>query len=250
MRGPTQTIVSPRTARAAVFDEPVRRAGIHRRDSSVGPNVSDYRAPWALLPEGWKRDVRIAVTGDGTISAVEPESARDGATALAGPVLAGMPNAHSHVLQRALAGRAEGAGPQGDSFWSWRETMYAFTRRSNRTNSKRSRRARTSRCSKPASRASRSFTTYTTRASGRPYPRASEMAERVLAAAARRPGSRSRCCPFSTAMATSASNRRMRRSSASCSISSRSARCGTILRPRRADWPRSGSGSRRIRCAR
>jgi formimidoylglutamate deiminase len=90
--------------------------------------VSDYRAPWALLPEGWKRDVRIAVAADGAIAAVEPDSPQGVATRLAGPVVAGMPNAHSHVLQRALAGRSEGAGRAGDSFWSWRETMYAFTR--------------------------------------------------------------------------------------------------------------------------
>jgi formimidoylglutamate deiminase len=78
------------------------------------------------LPEGWKRDVRVDVAPDGTIAAVETDSVRADATLLAGPVIAGMPNAHSHVLQRALAGRAEGAGGAGDSFWSWRETMYAF----------------------------------------------------------------------------------------------------------------------------
>ena len=89
--------------------------------------MSDYRAPWALLPDGWKRDVRIAVATDGTIAALETDCGADGAALLAGPVLAGMPNAHSHVLQRALAGRAEGAGRAGDSFWSWRETMYGLT---------------------------------------------------------------------------------------------------------------------------
>jgi formimidoylglutamate deiminase len=89
--------------------------------------VSDYRAPWALLPDGWRRDVRIAVAPDGTIAAVEPDWGGGDAALLAGPVVAGMPNAHSHVLQRALAGRAEGAGRDGDSFWSWREKMYGLT---------------------------------------------------------------------------------------------------------------------------
>jgi formimidoylglutamate deiminase len=65
----------------------------------------------------------------GMLARIVPASSRDGATLLAGPVIAGMPNAHSHVAQRALAGRAEGAGPAGDSFWSWRETMYAFIER-------------------------------------------------------------------------------------------------------------------------
>ncbi|WP_036114013.1 MULTISPECIES: formimidoylglutamate deiminase [Luteibacter] len=41
-------------------------------------------------------------------------------------VLPGMPNLHSHAFQRAMAGMAERRGPGEDSFWTWRETMYAF----------------------------------------------------------------------------------------------------------------------------
>src|SRR6185436_1293168 len=41
-------------------------------------------------------------------------------------VLPGMPNLHSHAFQRAMAGLAERRGPGEDSFWTWRETMYAF----------------------------------------------------------------------------------------------------------------------------
>jgi formimidoylglutamate deiminase len=41
-------------------------------------------------------------------------------------VLQGMPNLHSHAFQRAMAGLAERRGRSEDSFWSWRETMYAF----------------------------------------------------------------------------------------------------------------------------
>ncbi|MET0934766.1 MAG: amidohydrolase family protein, partial [Luteibacter sp.] len=37
-----------------------------------------------------------------------------------------MPNLHSHAFQRAMAGLAERRGPGEDSFWTWRETMYAF----------------------------------------------------------------------------------------------------------------------------
>ncbi len=40
-----------------------------------------------------------------------------------------MPNAHSHVVQRELAGRTERAGPKGDSFWTWRTAMYDFVER-------------------------------------------------------------------------------------------------------------------------
>ncbi|MET0255404.1 MAG: formimidoylglutamate deiminase [Luteibacter sp.] len=41
-------------------------------------------------------------------------------------VVPGMPNLHSHAFQRAMAGLAERRGPGEDSFWTWRETMYAF----------------------------------------------------------------------------------------------------------------------------
>ena len=39
----------------------------------------------------------------------------------------GMPNLHSHAFQRALAGRTgRGRSADGDSFWTWRQAMYAF----------------------------------------------------------------------------------------------------------------------------
>ncbi|MEO7936061.1 MAG: amidohydrolase family protein, partial [Dokdonella sp.] len=37
-----------------------------------------------------------------------------------------MPNLHSHAFQRAMAGLAERRGDPADSFWTWREVMYAF----------------------------------------------------------------------------------------------------------------------------
>jgi formimidoylglutamate deiminase len=40
-----------------------------------------------------------------------------------------MVNLHSHAFQRAMAGLAERRGPGEDSFWTWRETMYAFAAR-------------------------------------------------------------------------------------------------------------------------
>ena len=43
--------------------------------------------------------------------------------------LPGMPNLHSHAFQRAMAGLAERRGPGDDSFWTWREAMYAFASR-------------------------------------------------------------------------------------------------------------------------
>jgi len=79
----------------------------------------------ALLPDGWARDVRIAVAS-GRIASVEagvPAHAGDERVAI---LLPGMPNLHSHAFQRGMAGLAETRGPGSDSFWSWREVMYRF----------------------------------------------------------------------------------------------------------------------------
>jgi formiminoglutamate deiminase len=82
----------------------------------------------ALLPSGWARDVRIAVT-DGTIVSVAASTRRDGAERVSGIAVPGLPNLHSHAFQRAMAGLAERRGPQADSFWTWREVMYGFLAR-------------------------------------------------------------------------------------------------------------------------
>ena len=50
-------------------------------------------------------------------------------SALAGPLLPGMPNLHSHAFQRAMAGLAEEALNPEDSFWTWRELMYRLVGR-------------------------------------------------------------------------------------------------------------------------
>lgn len=70
----------------------------------------------------WQTGVRLAVGAGGRLVAAEAEQAP---TSL-GWVLPGMPNLHSHAFQRAMAGLAERRGPGDDSFWTWRETMYAF----------------------------------------------------------------------------------------------------------------------------
>lgn len=85
-------------------------------------------APAALLPDGWAEAVRFELAADGSLATVTPGASADGAERLAGPVLPGMPNLHSHAFQRALAGFAEVADPgrPGGDFWTWRETMYRF----------------------------------------------------------------------------------------------------------------------------
>jgi formimidoylglutamate deiminase len=79
----------------------------------------------ALLPGGWARDVRLALDAGGALASCAPGDAA-GAETLAGTVLPGMPNLHSHAFQRAMAGLTERAGGGEDSFWGWREIMYRF----------------------------------------------------------------------------------------------------------------------------
>ncbi|HTN27338.1 MAG TPA: formimidoylglutamate deiminase [Burkholderiales bacterium] len=83
----------------------------------------------ALLPEGWARDVRIEVDARGNFAAIQAQSTPQGAERLAGPVLPGMANVHSHAFQRAMAGLAEVRGGHDDDFWTWRELMYQFVAR-------------------------------------------------------------------------------------------------------------------------
>ena len=88
--------------------------------------MKNYFAREALLPRGWARDVVISVD-KGDIVAVAANSR--GGEKLAGPVLPGMANLHSHAFQRAMAGLTEMRGPGDDDFWTWRELMYRFVER-------------------------------------------------------------------------------------------------------------------------
>ncbi len=86
--------------------------------------------PFALLPSGWARDVAVEVDAAGMIVGVEADVDADVAVAgtrLDGAVVPAMPNLHSHAFQRALAGRTGLVAPgHDDSFWTWRQAMYAF----------------------------------------------------------------------------------------------------------------------------
>jgi formimidoylglutamate deiminase len=84
----------------------------------------------ALLPQGWARDVRIAIV-DGMIAALDTDVEPDAGDERHRIALAGLPNLHSHGFQRGMAGLAETRGPAADSFWTWREVMYRFLGRMN-----------------------------------------------------------------------------------------------------------------------
>ncbi|MER8582755.1 formimidoylglutamate deiminase [Mesorhizobium sp. M1423] len=82
-------------------------------------------AEQALLPDGWRSDVRIVIS-DGKIATAEANTSPLPGDERHSILLSGMPNLHSHAFQRGMAGLAELRGPSADSFWNWREVMYRF----------------------------------------------------------------------------------------------------------------------------
>jgi formiminoglutamate deiminase len=88
--------------------------------------MTTYWAEQALLPTGAAKSVRFEVQDDrfGAVSSdLDPQP---GDQLVAGLVLPGFANSHSHAFHRALRGRTQaGSG----SFWTWRERMYAIASR-------------------------------------------------------------------------------------------------------------------------
>lgn len=83
----------------------------------------------ALLPDGWRDDVLLTHAGGvvtgldvGVAPAFDDER-------VAGVVVPGVGNLHSHAFQRGFAGLTERRGEgASDHFWTWREEMYRFAR--------------------------------------------------------------------------------------------------------------------------
>jgi|AntDeeMinimDraft_5_1070356.scaffolds.fasta_scaffold00251_11 formimidoylglutamate deiminase len=92
-----------------------------------GP-VQQLHAGRVLLPEGWVHDVRLTLDERGMILDVERGVDPGAAIRLAGPVIPGMVNVHSHAFQRLIAGFTDIAERPDDSFWTWREAMYRAVR--------------------------------------------------------------------------------------------------------------------------
>jgi formimidoylglutamate deiminase len=107
-------------------------------ESATGNRVDpggDFWAAQAWVDGDWQQGVLLRVDGTGHWSEIRPGVAvpPPNATVLAGPVLPGLINAHSHAFQRAFAGLAERLAekPAGgaDDFWSWRDRMYGVALR-------------------------------------------------------------------------------------------------------------------------
>jgi formiminoglutamate deiminase len=79
----------------------------------------------ARLEAGWQADVRLRIA-DGRITAIETAATPSDGDVRVDTLLPALANLHSHAFQRAMAGMTERRGPGADSFWTWRERMYAF----------------------------------------------------------------------------------------------------------------------------
>lgn len=89
----------------------------------MAETVKTFSFARVLLSSGWASSVEIAVGQDGLITKVS-KLAKGAEPEVKQPAIPAMPNAHSHVFQRAFAGKSERKGPQGDDFWAWREAIY------------------------------------------------------------------------------------------------------------------------------
>jgi len=89
--------------------------------------TQNFHAQWAWRgAESAVANVRIGVS-NGLITSVEDGvDAQAGDECIAGVVMPGFVNAHSHAFHRALRGRTHGGA--GD-FWSWRTPMYEIANR-------------------------------------------------------------------------------------------------------------------------
>jgi formimidoylglutamate deiminase len=82
-------------------------------------------APRAWVGGRWRDAVLLRVDDAGCWAEVVPDTpAPPAAQVLAGAVLPGLVDAHSHAFQRAFVGQAERRESDHDDFWSWRDRMY------------------------------------------------------------------------------------------------------------------------------
>ena len=90
-----------------------------------------YRLKAAFLADGWDHDTLVTVSERGIITGIERGGGNpaESAEQVSGIVVPGMPNAHSHAFQRAMAGDTEYRLSARDSFWTWRQSMYSLANR-------------------------------------------------------------------------------------------------------------------------
>lgn len=108
-----------------IHNNPSDKRNFGLREEKGIASMARLHAELALLPEGWRQNVRLTIEA-GRLAGVEAgveAAAEDERHKVFVPA---MSNLHSHAFQRAMAGLSEVRGPGDDSFWSWRTLMYKF----------------------------------------------------------------------------------------------------------------------------
>lgn len=84
----------------------------------------------AFTGTDWRRDLTLAVDERGHFAELPAPKPDDDirTQTIHGVAVPGFVNAHSHAFQRGFAGLAECRITGRDSFWTWRDAMYEFTR--------------------------------------------------------------------------------------------------------------------------
>ena len=85
--------------------------------------MNSYFFKSALLPSGWHSNIRVTVD-NGYYHTVAVDQSPQSTDQVLTCVIPQMPNVHSHVFQRAMAGLSEYRSASEDDFWSWRDLMY------------------------------------------------------------------------------------------------------------------------------
>lgn len=88
--------------------------------------MNNYLFKQALLPNGWQDNVRVTIDSDRLFKSIAINSERQADDIELDCVIPSMPNCHSHVFQRTMAGLTEYKTSDHDSFWSWRDLMYKY----------------------------------------------------------------------------------------------------------------------------
>ena len=100
--------------------------------------MKHLRPDYVYTPQGLQTDMVISITGEGRIGSLSHQNlgAQPVASSEIVPLhgvalLPGFVNTHSHVFQRALRGHTHRPLSKHDTFWTWRNAMYAEAQKLN-----------------------------------------------------------------------------------------------------------------------
>ena len=83
----------------------------------------------AFTGKTWIHGLSVNIGAGGVITLTARDDNPDAFPIIAGPVVPGITNLHSHAFQYAMAGLTETRRDPYDTFWSWRKMMYHFALR-------------------------------------------------------------------------------------------------------------------------